>query len=83
MTNIFFTVIIQEKKGGKQKMFKDLFKSVGWNEDIQLNTKSYYNVIKAGSIAWNVVRVAQVLVLFTAVMLPYLVAIIVASCLGF
>jgi hypothetical protein len=64
-------------------MFRELFESVDWNEDIQLNTKGYYNVIKAGSIAWNVVRVAQVLLLFTAIMLPYLVAIIISSCLGF
>lgn len=65
-------------------MFKDLFKNADWcYEDIQLGTKGYYNTIKAGSIAWYVVRVSQALLLFVAMVLPYLTAIITASCLGF
>lgn len=54
-----------------------------FNEDIYLNTQGYYNVIKTGSIAWYVVRTAQILILFLIMMLPYLTAIIVAGCLGF
>lgn len=83
MTNIFEAVIIQEKKGGKQKMFRDFFETVSLNKSIKLNTKGPYNTIRAGSIAWYVVRVTQILLVFTAAVLPYLVALIVASCLGF
>ncbi len=61
-----------------------MFKNIEWlSEDIQLNTEGYYNTIKAGSIAWYVVRTAQILILFLTMMLPYLTAIIVAGCLGF
>lgn len=65
-------------------MLKKLFKDVEvYEEDIYLGNKGYYNTIKAGSIAWYIIKTIQVLILFIAVMLPYLMAIIIASCLGF
>lgn len=43
--------------------------------------KPYY--IRTNSIAWYVVRTAQIFIVFLAMTLPYLTAIIVAGCLGF
>lgn len=60
-----------------------MFKNIEWlSEDIQLNTEGYYNTIKAGSIAWYVIKVLQVLLLFVFAVTPYLVALLLADALG-
>ena len=48
-------------------------------EDIKLKNGWY---IKADSIAWHVVKCAQVLMLFVAMAMPYLLAMAIADCLG-
>lgn len=54
-----------------------------FEDDIYLNTKGYYNVIKSGSILWYTIRTLQILLLFLSIAAPYFFAIIVAGCLGF
>ena len=48
-------------------------------ENIKLKNGWY---IKADSIAWHVVKIAQVMLLFLAMAMPYLLAMVIAECLG-
>jgi hypothetical protein len=48
-------------------------------EDIELKNGWY---IKADSIAWHVVKIAQVMLLFLVMAMPYLLAMVIAECLG-
>lgn len=48
-------------------------------EDIKLKNGWY---IKVGSVAWYVIKGSQVIMLFVAMAMPYLLAMAIADCLG-